>query len=507
MYIWRACVALVAALAMIGMPPSGPTNANRVGAPVARYLVLIVLDGARPDYFGVTRLPHVDALRARGTQFTNAIDGILESETPAGHTALTTGSTPRRNGIFGFNWAQSDNDFSLFSATVIRSGAAERIMQRAHVPTLAGLYKAQFPRARVVALSGHKYYAADPLGGPKADAILYYAADTKGQYAPTSIPGHVPPAHVLTAHGLSTKNGPLPLGQEDHLASKLALAAFHVMRPRMTLMNVPEFDWPLGHVYGGKLDRAKLIALMRGFDTDLGRIEDAYRKAGILNQTLFVITSDHGMSPVKHFIPSTVFTHAIAAAGTTAPSIAYNHSAYIWLHNPSKARAVANNLVHTHTSGIQSVYYLVHTKTGMHYVRAPGAPIGAALEHANQYLLDTLMNGHEPNVIVICQADTTTSSSATRWKADHGGPTWPSEHIPLIIAGPGVNVGRVVSSPARLIDVAPTVLTAMGVQPRGMEGSVLAEALGNPSEALQHARSNELRALTPVVRALAAADK
>jgi predicted AlkP superfamily pyrophosphatase or phosphodiesterase len=117
-------------LAVLLVLPLAPVLGENVGhqtkappAPRAEYLVLFVLDGGRPDYFGLTRLPHVDALRAHGVQFTHAIDGILESETPSGHTTLATGSTPRRNGILGFNWAQNDDDYSLFSPTVVRSGA------------------------------------------------------------------------------------------------------------------------------------------------------------------------------------------------------------------------------------------------------------------------------------------------------------------------------------------------------------------------------------------------
>ena len=54
------------------------------------------------------------------------------------------------------------------------------------------------PGAKVVALSGHKYYAATPLGGPDADAIMYYQGDPKGRYIPVAVPGHVPPAGLLT---------------------------------------------------------------------------------------------------------------------------------------------------------------------------------------------------------------------------------------------------------------------------------------------------------------------
>jgi len=61
--------------------PGGSVAAGNTAPP--KYLVLMVLDGARPDYFSLTALPHVDALRRMGVEYTNAIDGILEAETPA----------------------------------------------------------------------------------------------------------------------------------------------------------------------------------------------------------------------------------------------------------------------------------------------------------------------------------------------------------------------------------------------------------------------------------------
>ncbi|HEX8917041.1 MAG TPA: alkaline phosphatase family protein [Chloroflexota bacterium] len=476
-------------------------------APPARYLVLIVLDGARPDYLGLTRLPHLDALIKNGTQYSNTIDGILESETPAGHTALTTGSTPRRDGILGFNWAQNDNDYSLFSPTVIRSGAMEHIMEQAHVPTIAGLFKKRYPSAKVVALSGHKYYAADPLGGPQADAIMYYQGDYKGRYVPVSIPGHTPPASVLNARGLILPTTHLPDGVDDSMATRLALATFHVMHQRVTLINEPEFDWPLGHVYGGILNRAKVIALMQSFDRDLGRIERAYRRAGILSKTLFVITADHGMSAVTRFISDDVVKKAVAAVRTTAPSIAYNHSAYIWLKDGSKARAVADGIMRARDPGVQSVYYLTTIKKWTGYLAADGVHNRPGISAAYGYLLNTLLNGHQPSVVAFARSWATFSSSATHWKADHGGATWQSQHIPLIFSGPGIRKGAVVGGPAQLDDVAPTLLQDMGVNPAGMEGHVLTDALASSSAADQQARNAEIKGLTPIIQSLAAQQK
>jgi predicted AlkP superfamily pyrophosphatase or phosphodiesterase len=73
------------------------------------YVVLIVLDGARPDYFNVAGIPNVRRLMQNGTHYTNAFAAILESETPSGHVAIGTGSEPLKTGIPCFWCANSEN--------------------------------------------------------------------------------------------------------------------------------------------------------------------------------------------------------------------------------------------------------------------------------------------------------------------------------------------------------------------------------------------------------------
>lgn len=470
-----------------------------------KYLVLMVLDGARPDYLGLTKLPHLDALEARGTRFTHAFDGILEAETPAGHATISTGSRPDRSGILGFDWGTDNSRYSLFSPS--KMGALEQILQRTHVPTLAGLYKAKHPRAKVVALSGHKYYAAAPLGGPDADAIMFYQGDSKGRYVPVAIPGHVPPASVLHTPGLIAPTIHLPVGAEDNLATKLALAARKKMHPRLLLINYPEFDWPLGHVYGGILDRSRVIADMKGFDSDLGEIENAYRKNHILSKTMFVITADHGMMPITHFVPSSIVTNAVAAAGTSAPDIASNSGDYIWLANPAKAETVADNILTARDPGIQSAYYLTAVDGKPAYEAARGIALGSVTESTNQFLLGALLNGHEPSVVVFGNEGASFSDPASHWKADHGGNSWQSQHIPLVMSGPGVKRGVTRTAPVQLDDVAPTVLANMGVAPVGMEGHVLTDALKDVASQEKHARAAEIKRLRPMVTSLLAHDR
>ncbi len=475
--------------------------ADSVGAKPT-YLVLLVLDGARPDYFHLTALPHVDALRAQGVEYDRAWAGILESETPSGHATISTGSTPSRDGLLGFNWINSVNDaVRLFDPNVVRAGGIEKVMQQAGAPTIASAFKRRYPNATVVAVSGHKYYAADPLGGPKADYILYYNGDAQGHYVPTAIPGHVPPASVFEGAGLTWPSTTMPPGGEDTIAVKLALSAFTHLHQQVTLVNLPEFDWPLGHVYGS--DVAKTRYLMQAFDGDLGHIEDAYRKAGVLDKTLFVITADHGMMPLRYQIPDSVLDNAVTQAGTTSPETTYQSAGYIWLQDPSKAQMVADNIVKAKNSHIQSVYFKVPGSSGGTYVLDSGLPIPADVDRANQVLLQSFLGGNAPSVVAFCTEDSAfVTKGAETWKANHGGGSWASQHVPLILAGPGVAQAGLSHAPARLEDVAPTILSIMGASPKGMQGIALADAMQYPTGRQVSAQAAANKALQPVVEAL-----
>jgi arylsulfatase A-like enzyme len=316
----------------------------------------------------------------------------------------------------------------------------------------------------------------------------------------------MPPPGILNSTSLIGASTHLPDGKEDDLATRLALATFKKMHQRITLINYPEFDWPIGHVAGGIKSPNRVITLMKAFDQNLAEIEQAYKRAGILKKTLFVITADHGMATINRFVPQSIFADAIRAAGTTAPAISYNAGAYIWLADASKASAVASNVMQAHDPGIQSAYYLDTAGGRSRYVRAGGSFVSSDMEAANQYLLQTLMNGHQPNVVAFCTAHQSTSSPKTGWKADHGGASWQSQHIPLIFAGPSVRQGVVSEDPAQLEDIATTALTAMGVKPVGMEGRVLSEALIRSNPAARKARATEVGQITPLVNALIAQD-
>jgi predicted AlkP superfamily pyrophosphatase or phosphodiesterase len=502
---------LAVGLSLGGAP--GHTGISRTAAsdkPID--LVLIVLDGARPNYLQVSGTPHLHALMQSGTQFDSAWAGILESETPSGHATIATGSEPDRDGILSFGWVDDKRSVvNLFSPTKIRQGDMENIIKSSGVPTIASLIHQSSPKAYVAALSGYKYYAADALGGPNADAIMYYGGHNGG-YGPVAIPGHVPPQNILDGAGLTIHDGKnAPVGEGDHLAMRLAERTFRIMHPRALLINLPEFDYPLGHVWGGGRDWKDVTTLMRDFDKDLGELEHNLRHAGMLNHTVFVITADHGMTPVFYHIPRSSLTNAAKAAGTGVLWNSYHTAGYLWLRDQSKAAQTAANIVAEHNPHIQSVYYKVTDSSGnTSYVRSPDphAFHDSTTDVANQYLLNTFNGQNSPDIAAMAAEDSAfVGFGQDNWKGDHGGTAWQSQNVPLVITGPGVRQNYVSHFPARLEDVAPTALTLMGISPDGMQGTPISDAFTAPPSWVTQRESVLSNTIVPLVTSLQAESK
>src|SRR5690349_11787530 len=70
------------------LPTSTPSPTPKPASVSPKYMVVLVLDGGRPDYLSVPGIPHVRALMQNGTVYSNAFDGVLESETPTGHATI-----------------------------------------------------------------------------------------------------------------------------------------------------------------------------------------------------------------------------------------------------------------------------------------------------------------------------------------------------------------------------------------------------------------------------------
>lgn len=479
-------------------PPIEPEAAS--GAQQAEYLCLIVLDGGRPDYItqNLSSMPNMRSLLTRSRVYNRAWVGDLMSITPPGHAVIGTGSFPKNDGGI-VNWDWGVHSTGKISPTTqalenYQNGWVFNLIKQSGTPTLSGVIKKKYPNDAVIAGSGAHFHAAGPLGGPDASWIYSYQR-ANGYWEPFTVGQHPVPKDLLQDPSLRaslpasnhstvpTIQDPLPLGQQDSLVVDFAIKALQRHRPRAIMINLPEVD-TVGH--WSKKWFAEEAMVYRAFDRSLGRLIDAYKSLGLYDKTLFVITADHGMIQSKHRVldrvavenqihsdlgqSSTILTNGGGAAGPTMTSI--------WLKNPANNAKMAKAIFDKHYDNVSAIYYMNRSGGGNRYEMAGIEGGSSQLAKTYQYMLSTTEGPNGPDIAILLR-ENARNSGMPQMPGRHGGADWGSQHITLILSGPGVKVGTS-SAPARLVDIAPTIERFMGMVPEARDGIVLADAFQQP---------------------------
>jgi arylsulfatase A-like enzyme len=494
----KILVALIILLGLGACTALSPNAAPPISTPhPPTYLVLISLDACRPEYLDLAPLPNLQKLMENGISYSDAWVGALVSNTPPGHTEMSTGTFPRTNGILSFTWKNSETGETTDPTTLdaINAGEMARIVEKSGAPTLAGLVKAQTPNAIVAAVTAHKYYAAQGLGMGPTDFIIYAhklpKANPKarqptptpdrayepasGSVVPMAIKGHEPSADVMNDRRLNVTYD--KRGDENGFVINVALALFEKYKPRALLLNLPETDG-LGHQTGGIIAPDKMRELMLATDAHIGRLMEAYRAAGIFDQTLWIVTADHGMMPNTHLIDAQQIRLAARAAGAQGGG---GLTAY--LPKPAQAQTLAEAIARKNIEGIIGAYAKVKVGDRYEYQPAPTTrtALSPTLNEAYLYLLSTYVGATSHDVVLMPRENWTISQEPPNTHGSHGEIVWGNQHIPLIIAGPGIRRGVTSNAPARLVDIAPTIARVMGFPLSGFDGVPLADALVNAS--------------------------
>jgi hypothetical protein len=482
--------------AIVGSDPI-PANAQ---TPVAQYLVLIVLDAFRADYFSPAVMPTLDALIRSGVSYDQAWVGHLQSETPTGHATISTGSMPRTHQIIGFEWRDPVTGLERLDgwAKTDFNGSIEQDLHASGVPSIPGAFKLAHPEARIVALSSEKVYAADAMGGTQADYILFHRRTAQGHLIPRALSGHVPPQDFFQHPHLREQFPMKHFTDWDYLSAELALASIDALKPQVLMVNLPGAD-VYGHTYGGTATPAVMNKVIAGLDRNLARIVDAYKSAGIYRQTLFVVTADHGMVPNSWTVDRPVVSAGVTRAGGQVFFQTGGTAPCIYIHNPKRSKAVSRQLAQL--PAVAASYYLQSSVGQYAYQPAPGTKVDPSLDAAYRYLLGTFAGPSAPDVVIPLR-ENAIPQAFTRAHGDHGGTSWGSQHIPLILVGPGVPAGVVSHHPARLVDLAPTILRLLGLPVQKMEGTVIADALISPAAADVASQTQIAAAMNPLVAAL-----
>lgn len=223
--------------------PAASTPVSVVATPAAvalppkiEHVVIISIDGLRPDALAVANTPNLDALRAAGAYSPNA-KAVVPSVTLINHASMLGGMSPAKHGV---NW-------NIYDAS----------RGKVNGPTL-------FSLARQAGLS-----TAMVVGKEKFDHLV--------------LPGSV--------------DNYLLAGFTDQQVTGQAISLIQAGLSAILFIHLPDVDTQ-GHSAGwmsaGQLQTITLT------DEQIGKIINALDVGGYRDSTLIIVTSDHGGTGASH---------------------------------------------------------------------------------------------------------------------------------------------------------------------------------------------------------------
>jgi Type I phosphodiesterase / nucleotide pyrophosphatase len=211
------------------------------------------------------------------------------------------------------------------------------------------------------------------------------------------------------------------------------------------------------------LPSAQLLQEIKFVDASIGEIVGALKHAGIYDETLLIITAKHGDSPIDPSLyvadgtntPATLLGSAIpfseSPLNKTGIGATEDDVSVLWL-NPGASVTDAVSLLESRAAaiGLGEIYY------------------GPTLWlNYNVGGLDPGEDPRTPDIIVTPNVGVTYSASATMI-GDHGGFAHDDTNVVMLVAHPRFKAATV-SATTTTTQVAPTILRALGLDPRALD--------------------------------------
>lgn len=426
-------------------------------------LLLMVWDGMRPDLISPDLTPNLAALGAGGVVF-DTNHAVVPTVTRINAATLATGAPSSTHGLpanmfyapavdatgpisvgEGDNVAQLQAAYGVFAATTI----ADVVGQAGGRTTIVssgtrGSSQMLHPRRREA-----------------GDLILHPTLSTAEELAP-----------------IVERLGPMPEAAVPDTARNLwlARAAAEIILPEQrpdALLFWHDDPDKSQHKFG--FGHPLSLRSIQDADRHLGLLLDGLDAAGLRSETLVVVASDHGYVQItQQFDPSPALSALAGLAADARVVVAANGcAALLHLERPDD-RVVA--------------------QLAAEVSRLPGTGVmfsgvrGGAVVDGTFPLAAIKMDGPlAPDLLVALSWGDEQNEHGHRGVsyglggtslAGHGGASAWEIRNTLIMQGPGLRAGERSALPSGTIDLAPTILTALGLSvPASMTGRVLREAL------------------------------
>ncbi|MDI9420645.1 MAG: alkaline phosphatase family protein [Bacillota bacterium] len=418
---------------------------------MANKVLLIIMDGLRPDMISRETMPFVHSTIKQGVEFTSNF-ASFPSKTRIASAVLATGCYPGRNGIM--------NNGLYFPALGGAIGTKDyEDLQRLHqspagpvlaVPTLAErLVRAGRRVAIATAFSTGGTYLQDPEGyGVSVNHSYIYPAANREMLESRFGKG---PAETLP-----------DVGRNQYAVRVLTEYMLPELKPDFAVLWLSEPD-RTQHKHD--LGSPTVNQALRLADDCVRQVVDALDDYGLLDSTDLFLMSDHG------FISS----------DPAAESVTDN--AIRWLSTDASPEALVVNFNSIYIqseaqNALQEIVTFLQQQEGI-------GPIFSArpLEGVLPYSLLKLDHERSPDLFFFPRwsprpNDYGVLGMCPGYHAHYHGAGSPYELLTtMLCVGPSFKQGEVVRHPTGVIDVVPTVLHLLGLEvDSGIDGRVLAEA-------------------------------
>ena len=421
-----------------------------------RRVVLVSVDGLRPEIYldpeaHGAELPTFRSLMREGA-YAEAVEGVYPSVTYPSHTTIVTGVTPARHGILNnyvFDERGRFDDWYWYAESI-------------RAPTLWDVAKGKTAAIHWPVTVG----AAIDVNFPE-----YWIPGSDKSWR--EVRKDVVTPELFAA--VESELGPLPEASIDdepleELVFDMAALVLERERPELLLLHVFNADTQQ-HRYG--LEHREVAKAFELVDRRLGRLRDEIAQLGLADETLFVVTGDHGFIPTHTRIHLNVELRKAGLLRVGADGVVEDWRALVWpsggsasivLKDPGDgaARERLDALLNDLLGG--SLGNAVTRVPRIELDRLGAMPgVAAALEAEEGFIFGNALDG-----------ELFTPSADLGY---HGYlPTRAGMHTGFLIVGPGVRRGVRIPR-MHQVDIAPTLAHWAGWELPSAEGLAAAEAV------------------------------
>ena len=438
-------------------------------------VLLIVVDGLRPDYVTPAVMPHLNALGKRG-MVGERNHAVFPTVTRVNSSSLTTGTYPQKHGILGntvfFPAIDPIKGLSTADANKLmaidQSTGGKLQMQ----PSLPEILKAAGKRAMVYSSgsSGSAFLMDRTVSGIGIVNIELMLPETLK-------------AHVLETMGAVPAEATPNLGVNKYIVDAFIKLGLDEYKPDLTMMWITDPDHT-AHKYGPGAPLT--VESLKAVDGEIGRILSAIDERGLRESMNIIITSDHGFAtyggdphPMKTAnVTGLLISKGLKAATDSDDVVVVEGAIYVKDHDAAKIAAIVQALQAMPWVGALFTRGATPEATEG---TVPGTLSFAVAHWDNERTADILV---APNWTAAENKYGFKGRTMMPGIAGHGNSSPFEIHNTLIVAGPGFKVGTSAATPTSNVDIAPTICHLLGLPEQAqMDGRVLREFLADGPDA------------------------